>query len=65
MLNNSRRGVFYVLGLFEPSDYSTYVVLINVNNEAQLQAVLRVVVEVGVEGEDWTEDIEILCKQSR
>lgn len=63
MLNDSKRGVFNVLELFERSDYSTYVVIIHVDNEARLQAVLGVAVEMGVEAEDWTENIEILCKQ--
>lgn len=63
MLNGSKRGVFNVLELFEPSDYSTYIVLIHVNGEAELQSALSYAAELNVETEDWTDNIEVLCKQ--
>jgi hypothetical protein len=63
MLNDSKRGVFNVLELFEPSAFSTYVVIINVGSEVQLQSVLGAAVELGVGAEDWTANIAILCKQ--
>ena len=63
MLNGSKRGVFNVLELFEPSEYSTYAVVIHARGKNEIEEALSTASQMGIEAEDWTENIEVLCKQ--
>jgi hypothetical protein len=63
ILNGSSRPVFNVLQLFEASSYSTYVAVVEVPGNEQLQVAFKKADSLDIPVEDWTENIRMLCKQ--
>jgi len=56
-------GVFNVLQLFEPSGNSTLEAEVHISGDADLQELCAALDERGVDYEDWTSNVRILCKQ--
>lgn len=56
-------AVFNVLELFEPSGYSTFEAEIQIGAEAELQKLCAALDERGIDCEDWTSNVRLLCKQ--
>jgi tetratricopeptide (TPR) repeat protein len=56
------RSVFNVFELFEPSEHITFEAILDVPDEEALAALHRACEAVGVEVEDWTGNMQILCK---
>jgi hypothetical protein len=56
------KSVFNVLELFEPSSFSTFVVEVEVDGPADVEALERMIPEGSGWMEDWTGGVQFLCK---
>jgi tetratricopeptide (TPR) repeat protein len=56
------RPVFNVLELFEPSPYVTYQASIDAPDKQAVEALASAFVSAGIECEDWTANMHVLCK---
>jgi hypothetical protein len=63
LLNGSKRAVFNVFEVFEPSSYGTFVVQIEVSDQSTLDKALAMAKVDDLEVEDWTRNIQILCRK--
>ena len=56
-------SVFNVLELFESSKMSTYVAVATVGTPDDMEHLSRIAESMGIEAEDWTGNVRVLCKQ--
>jgi hypothetical protein len=62
-VNGQEYAVFDEVVVIQKSEYLTYEILIEGSNAAEIKAFERICEGYGVECEDWTANIRLLCKQ--
>jgi hypothetical protein len=62
MLGDVEKPVFNVLELFEPSEYRTFKVTIQANEQKQVEEFERFLEQHGMAAEDWTTNYRVICR---